>query len=366
MAKDREKGPGPTGRKRSAADSSVYRHPDAGTPPPATPRTPPTQTPAQVPEREPVWARKPALGHKSGGAPPAKSAPRPAYRESAARPDFKATPRVWAEKSATHPEDGLPAVAEETPGALEFDRDAQRRREVRIFGRAACLAVAKDRVSAIRKIYYSRERSRELAPLLERLAAARVGFREVADEDLTRLASSQHHEGIVCDILRKEQAEFASLISQLAREPGASCLLALEGVGNPHNFGAILRSAVHFGIRAVLIPADSALTMAGAVYRVAEGAAERVPVIRYEALDGLRADGFKLVAAATAGECQLYRDSLPQRCLLMFGAEGPGLSAVALGSADMRLSIPGSGQVDSLNVAQAVAVTLGEWWRTSR
>ncbi len=352
MPRDRDsKRPPP---KRSAADTPVYRHPDVA--------PPPTREPARrsdAAEREPVWARRPALGHKAGGAPPAKSAP----RRDPPRPDPATVERAGV---YGRPRDSAPPVEIEDTAAPGFDRDAQRRREVRIFGRAACLAVGRDRPQAIRKIYYSRERSRELAPLLEKLSAARIGFREVADDDLSKLASSGHHEGIVCDVLRKEQPDFPSLLVELGREPGPACLIALEGVGNPHNFGAILRSAVHFGIRAVLIPSDSALTLAGAVYRVAEGGAERIPVVRYERLEALREHGFELIAAATAGERTLYQDAIPARAVLIFGAEGPGLGSATLKLADHRYTIPGTGQVDSLNVAQAVAVVSGEWWRGSR
>ena len=351
MPRDRDSKRSPP--KRSAVDSPVYRHPDAAVPPPA--RTP--SRPSEPVEREPVWARRPALGHKSGGAPPSKSAPR--------RDPPRETAPARASGPYARPREAVPVIEDnDDANAAGFDRDAQRRREVRIFGRAACLAVGNDRPQAIRKIYYSRERSRELAPLLEKLAAARIGFREVADDDLSKLAASGHHEGIVCDVLRKEQPEFADLLTELSREPGPACLIALEGVGNPHNFGAILRSAVHFGIRAVLIPADSGLTLAGAVYRVAEGAAERIPVVRYEQLNALREHAFELIAAATAGERTLYEHALPTRSVLMFGAEGPGLDSAALKLADHRYAIPGSGLVDSLNVAQAVAVMSGEWWRT--
>ena len=72
----------------------------------------------------------------------------------------------------------------------------------------------------------------------------------------------------------------------------------------------------------MLIPEDSTLTLAGAVYRVAEGAAERVPVVRYSGLKTLRGRGFTLVATAASGERKLYEDPLPKRSILLFGAEG--------------------------------------------
>ena len=404
---------GPRPPQRDAAlkkEQNVYHHPDANI---KVPEKAPRYTPNKQPERSSPWNQPeggpPARAtsprpsgdrpgrYQGGNARPAASGERPARpdRPYAARDERPAAPRgerPYAPRTerpsaprSDRPERARPEPSRETraerpvwtprpaPAELAIDADgddqalhAQRRREARIYGRAAVMAVAEDRFEAIRKLYVTRQRGRELAPLLARLAAARVGFNEVEEADLERLTSSQHHEGVACDILRKEQPTLAELLSSLAHEQGPVCLIALDGVGNPHNFGAILRSAVHFGARAVLIPEDSTLTMAGSVYRVAEGAAERVAVVRYPDLAALEGYDIDLIAMTGQGERSLYRDALPARSILLFGAEGAGLSPASLKRAEARYAIPGSGRVDSLNVAQSVAVVLGEWWREAR
>lgn len=363
-------------RPAAPAERGVYRHPDAEK---ASPTPPPKASPWQrsdaprdsgergragppARERSAPGAGRPAYGGRGSTGPGRSERPayggarteRPVYGERRERPAPRPQPEPIAEADA----DGTVAS--------EFDRDGQRRREVRIYGRAACLAVAHDRIGAIRKLYHTRERAPELGGLLARLAAARIGYREIDSEEMARVAGSQHHEGLCCDILRLPALTLAELREELEAETGPACLLALEGVSNPHNFGAILRSAVHFGARAVLIPSGSTLTMAGAVYRVAEGAAERIDVIRYDDLSQLQLPGFSLVGTALGGARQLYRDPLPARSVLLFGAEGAGLSPAALAAVSANYAIPGSGRVDSLNVAQAVAVVLGEWWRSSQ
>ncbi len=385
--------------KREAAprpkESSVYHHPDANI---KAAEKPPRYAASKPAERSTPWNRP------EGGPPARASSPRPSaerppgrYQGGTERPSAAGdrparTDRPYAARSerpsaprGDRPERARPQPNRESrserpiwtprpaPAELAIDADvddqalhAQRRREARIYGRAAVMAVADDRFEAIRKLYVTRQRARELAPLLARLAAARVGFNEVEEADLERLTSSQHHEGVACDILRKEQPTLAELLSELAHEEGPVCLIALDGVGNPHNFGAILRSAAHFGARAVLIPEDSTLTMAGSVYRVAEGAAERVAVVRFPDLAALEGYDLDLVAMTAQGERSLYRDPLPARSIILFGAEGTGLSPASLKRADARYAIPGSGRVDSLNVAQSVAVVLGECWRESR
>lgn len=393
---------GPRPPKRDAAprakEQNVYHHPDAQI---KAPEKAPRYTPARTPERSSPWNRpeggppsRATSPRPSGDRPPNRyqgSSERPAssprgdrpqgrYQGSAERP--AAAPRGDHPYAAARPERTRPEPSRDTRGERpayaprpapieavpepdidEHEVHAQRKRELRIYGRAACLAVADDRFEAIRKLYVTRQRARELAPLLARLAAARVGFNEVEEDDLERLTASQHHEGVACDILRKEQPTLAELLSSLAQQDGPVCLVALDGVGNPHNFGAILRSAAHFGARAVLIPEDSTLTLAGAVYRVAEGAAERVAVVRFPDLAALEGYDLDLIAMTGQGERSLYRDPLPARSIVLFGAEGAGLSPASLKKADARYAIPGSGRVDSLNVAQSVAVVLGEWWR---
>jgi RNA methyltransferase, TrmH family len=380
-----KRGGKPPRRESAPREQSVYRHPDAQ-----------AQVPPEKPspwKREERGARSSAASARSDttrGKPGDSRGERPASGARSPRPEssgpygrapgpearspYGRGPRSEGETPRARPERSERPSAAARPwpnqaaeaAAPADDRDAQRKREVRIYGRAACLALAEDRFEGIRKLYCTRQRGRELSPLLARLAAARIGFNEVEEEDLERLTASQHHEGVAMDVLRLEQPSLSELLDALGRQSGPACLVALAGVGNPHNFGAILRSAVHFGARAVLIPADSALTLAGAVYRVAEGAAERVPVVRFPELGALRAAGFELVATASQGERSLYQDALPARSILLFGAEGAGLSPHALELADARYAIPGSGRVDSLNVAQAVAVVLGEWWRGAR
>jgi TrmH RNA methyltransferase len=396
---------GPRPPKRDSApkkEQSVYHHPDANI---KIPEKAPRYTPDRAPERSSPW-NQPEGGPPARASSPRPSGERPQGRHAGAqrsaapgtdrpqrseRPTAARSERPYADRGARpaprgdspygggraerarphqsrneRPADALRPVPEAAVDGDDQQIHEQRRREARIYGRAAVMAVADDRFEAIRKLYVTRQRARELAPLLARLAAARVGFNEVEEADLERLTSSQHHEGVACDILKKEQPTLAGLLSALAHEDGAVCLVALDGVGNPHNFGAILRSAAHFGARAVLIPEDSTLTMAGSVYRVAEGAAERVAVVRYPDLAALEGYDLDLIALTGQGERSLYRDPLPARSIILFGAEGAGLSRASLERADARYAIPGSGRVDSLNVAQSVAVVLGEWWRAAR
>jgi TrmH RNA methyltransferase len=235
---------------------------------------------------------------------------------------------------------------------------AQRDAELRIHGLNAVRAVFEHRPQAIRKLYLAEARIPQLQSLLKWCVANRVGYRVVDPADLQKLAASAHHEGVVADVLREEPASLTAWLRELPAGP--SCLLWLDGVGNPHNLGAILRSAAHFGVKAVLIPKHSTLALSGAAARVAEGGAEAVPFVRLGREDNAMA---QLAATVVRGGTDLFSAKLPQRLVYVLGAEGEGMDVELAKACDMRLSIPGSGAVESLNVAAATAVLLAAWAR---
>lgn len=237
--------------------------------------------------------------------------------------------------------------------------------ELRLYGLHAVQAAFARRPEALRKLYLAEARIPQLQPLLKWCVAHRIGYRVVADEDLRKLAASSHHEGVVADVLRDEPVPLTTWLRGIPEGP--ACALWLDGVGNPHNLGAILRSAAHFGVVAVLLPKSSTLALSGAAARVAEGGAAAVPFVRMgrddNAIAQLRGAGFALAATVVRGGDDLFATPLPRRLVCVLGAEGEGMDAGLAAACDLRLSIPGTGAVESLNVASATAVFLAAWAR---
>lgn len=237
--------------------------------------------------------------------------------------------------------------------------------ELRLYGWNAVQAMFERRPQALRKLYLAEALIPRLQPVLKWCVANRVGYRVVEEGDLNKLAATTHHEGVVADVVR---APMLSLPEWLDGLPAAKPVLALwlDGVGNPHNFGAILRSAAHFGVAGLLLPPDSTLALSGAAARVAEGGAEAVPLVRLpalpQAMDALRAGGFSLAATLVEGGDNLFKRALPERLVYVMGAEGEGMDRTLAQTCDMQVSIPGSGAVESLNVASATAVLLSHWY----
>ncbi len=258
---------------------------------------------------------------------------------------------------------GRPRTAP-APGRDERAPAPGRGGELRLYGLNAVQAVFERRPQAIRKLYLSQDRIGQLQPLLKWCVANRIGYRVVDEVDeLRKLAASSHHEGVVADVLREPPQAPSDWLRALP--DGRCCALWLDGVGNPHNLGAILRASAHFGVSALLLPAESSLALSGAAARVAEGGAEAVPLVRLgsgdEAIAQLRGAGFILAATVVRGGDDLFKTQLPQRLVYVIGAEGEGMGDALAAACDLRLSIPGSGAVESLNVAAATAVLLAQW-----
>jgi len=243
----------------------------------------------------------------------------------------------------------------------------RRDEEIRVYGLNACLALFARRPHDLRKLYLLEARIPDLKAVLAWCVQQRLGYRVVGDADLDKLTASQHHEGVCIEAKRRPLLTLSTLLQNAPRAPRPALLAWLDGVGNPHNFGAVLRSAANFGVHGMLLSADTSLAVSGAAYRVAEGGAEAVPLARIapgeDAIGALRNAGATIAATVLREGESLYAARLPNRVVFVLGAEGGGLSRGLIDHADLHLTITGTGAVESLNVAASAAVLFGEYFR---
>jgi len=245
----------------------------------------------------------------------------------------------------------------------------QGKAEEKYHGVRACEAVFARRPGDIIRVYIAEERRRQFAALLGHCAKARLGFQVVAHENLARISESTHHEGIVILARACPRWGMTELLRAIEERRLKGPLLYLDGVQNPHNLGAILRTAAHFGAAAVLGAGGDLPPLSPAAVRVAEGAAEHVPVCD---LADPRADlmrlktlGFRIVATSSHRGSPVSAKSLGGTIVLVLGSEGEGVSKSIAALADESVQIPGTGAVESLNVSVACGVLLAEAWRSS-
>lgn len=237
------------------------------------------------------------------------------------------------------------------------------REEAIVYGVNAALAVARHRSEALLRVFHTRERRKVVGPLLSAAAISRRPYREVTSDELTRIAKTLHHEGVVVVCQPMPLVPFEALLAGL---PISSVVVALDEIGNPHNLGAILRSAAFFGANAVLYPsAERQAHLSPAALRVAQGGAETVSCTAVSdlgaALRALTARGFECVAADPEGGRALVDHVFRRPTCIVLGNEGEGLSPSVRKACTVRLSIGVPGQtasVESLNVSVAAGILL--------
>lgn len=235
--------------------------------------------------------------------------------------------------------------------------------ELRYLGKNACLALFAKRPDDIVRVYVLRELASEFKPLLEWCTHNRKSFHLVDEPDLERLTDSVHHQGIVMVARARQFVSDKRFFGSL----GASrtLVLFLDGVGNPHNLGAILRTAAHFGVNFVCVPEEELSRISPAIYRTAEGAAEVVSIVRVEDtekfLDTLQGMGFHLYAFEAPNSQSVFETRLNEKAVFVFGSEVDGISPIVRTIVETKLAIPGTGAVESLNVSVAAAIAMAEF-----
>lgn len=237
----------------------------------------------------------------------------------------------------------------------------------RLYGLRACLAIFQVRPQDVIRVYVSPQRVPEVGDLLKHCARNKLAYHVVEDEELARVTGSTHHEGL-CILCRARPApREADLWAELSASSAPTTLLALENVNNPHNVGAIVRVAAHFGVGWVLCLGNTPHQRSGALVRTAEGGAEHVKMLgasNSEALlRELQAQGVSVMATSHKGSVELGQKALSARVCWLLGSENAGLSPALMSLADATVKIGGAGLVESLNVACATSTLLGESWR---
>jgi 23S rRNA (guanosine2251-2'-O)-methyltransferase len=191
-----------------------------------------------------------------------------------------------------------------------------------------------------------------------------VPVSEVEDSELSNLCGSGSHRGALLVLERPSAAQRSSLKHYLsALEGEKSLVLVLDGITDPQNFGAILRSADQFRVDLVVIPSRRSAQENQTVSKVSSGASEYVPLAVVpnipSALEQLKERGFWTFGAEAGGKSTSELDLAGKVCLVM-GSEGAGMHRLVREKCDFLVSIPAAGHVDSFNVSVAAGILLFE------
>ena len=172
------------------------------------------------------------------------------------------------------------------------------------------------------------------------------------------------HQGVVAAVTESREWTEDDLLTQLAASDKPPFLLVLDGVTDPHNLGACMRTCDAVGIQAVIVPKDKSASLTAVARKVACGAAETVPFVRVtnlaRFLRTLKDQGVWLIGTAGEAKATVYQADFRGPVALVMGAEGTGMRRLTREHCDQLINIPMLGHVDSLNVSVATGVCLYE------
>jgi 23S rRNA (guanosine2251-2'-O)-methyltransferase len=214
----------------------------------------------------------------------------------------------------------------------------------------------------IRLHVFETRKDERLEEIIRRAAAAGCVPDPVTREQLDRMADGGNHQGVLAIIKPRpagNEAELGALLDGLDTDP---LLLVLDGVQDPQNLGACLRTADAAGVHAVIAPRNRAAGLNATVRKVAAGAAETVPFIQVtnlaRAMRGLRDRGVRLVGTAGEAETSIFDMVFEGPLAIVMGGEGRGLRRLTREHCDLLVSLPMAGAVESLNVSVATGICL--------
>ncbi|MEZ5544511.1 MAG: 23S rRNA (guanosine(2251)-2'-O)-methyltransferase RlmB [Lysobacteraceae bacterium] len=228
---------------------------------------------------------------------------------------------------------------------------------------AVAAAIENDPVNLREVLIEARAKNPRLSEIASEAQRLGVPQRAVPTETLDRIAQGVRHQGVVAHYAAAKNFDEDDLpgLIEAAEKP---LLLLLDGVQDPHNFGACLRSAAAAGVTAVIVPRDKSAPVNATVRKTSAGAADRIPVARVanlaRTMKDLQQAGVWFVGLAGEVDKSLYEIDLAGPVGIVMGGEGEGLRRLTREHCDFLAKIPMPGTVESLNVSVATGIALFE------
>jgi len=181
-------------------------------------------------------------------------------------------------------------------------------------------------------------------------------------EDLTRMCGSSHHQGMALKVAPFAYTDLDDVIVAAGRSGSAGFLLVLDSIQDPHNLGALIRTAACAGANGVIIPKDRACGITSVVEKASAGAVETIPVVQVtnvaQALETLKKSAYWVYGLTGEAETALYSVAFSGNVALVVGGEGEGIRPLVRKQCDVLVSIPQYGGVGSLNASVAGGIAL--------
>ena len=262
-----------------------------------------------------------------------------------------------------------PVVADRKP--VRRDEPQQEDFEDRIMGVLPVLEMFRAGGRAVDVLYVDKEKGgKHFEEMIALARRSKVNLRIVPKEALDDMAGTMRHQGVVAVVAPKEYADADDLVDKALKKDGLPLLVLLDGVEDPQNLGAIIRTAESAGVDGIIIPEHRAARLTATVAKVSAGALEHMPVAKVtnlaDFIGRLKAKGFWMLGLEDEEKTDYTGFDMNVPLALVVGGEGKGLRPVVKKSCDALVSIPMMGKVGSLNVNVATGVALYEALRQRR
>ncbi len=225
-------------------------------------------------------------------------------------------------------------------------------------------------------LYLLRGDKRNSSLEFKAMSTGKTAVKKVSEVELNRLAGTEDHRGAVLDLGSRSSQSQGGRLKEVSildfckslKEDQSALVLALDEITDPHNLGAILRSADQFSASLIVVPERRSASANETVIRISSGAAQYVTMSTVtnlaRELDVLKDHGFWVYGADMNGE-NSYEMKFPKRTVIVMGSEGSGMRSLVRTKCDHMLSIPMSGHIDSLNVSVAAGILMYEYRRSN-
>ncbi len=233
-----------------------------------------------------------------------------------------------------------------------------------IFGFHSVEAILAKEPERFLEIYALKGREdKRLNPIIDEARKFGISVQFMQRKALDNKADGEQHQGIIANVKAARMYNEKDLDEIIAREE-TPFLLVLDGITDPHNLGACLRSADAAGVHAIIVPKDKSAKLNGTARKVACGAAETVPLIQVtnlaRTLREIKDAGVWVVGTAGETDTELFDANLTGPMAIVMGAEGDGMRRLTREHCDLLVKIPMAGTVSSLNVSVATGICLFE------
>ena len=216
----------------------------------------------------------------------------------------------------------------------------------------------------IDKLFVQRGASGSITAIVAKCRDRGIPVKEVAQQKLDFLSGGANHQGVAVQIAEREYSTIAEILQSAKDKDEDPFIVVCDGLEDPHNLGAIIRSAECAGAHGVIIPKRRSAGLTAIVDKSSAGAAEHMAIARVPnlpaAIKDIKARGVWVYGTAAGGQSDLWHTDLSGAVALVIGSEGDGMGRLVSESCDFIISLPMRGKVSSLNASTAAAITMYE------